>query len=334
MSLIPEHIIIRALQKTADANDELILNNWFRENPRNVELFCQLQEIWNSKDRMNEESVAQKWAELYRRITDQQRGKHIPAINRPSYRMRYAAAILSGILIASAAWFGLQPNRKGTKEVLVQNVVFNHNGVQKLILPDSSVVWLNDNSRLTYTDKFDEDQRLVALEGKAFFEVWKNAAQPFVVRTDNMDVQVTGTTFFVHSETEDQALVTLVSGGVTLHLKNETGKIIRSERLVPGQQASVNRHSRELSVRNIDTSYYVAWKDGTFRFADEPLENIIRQLSLHYGVNIQITPALQKKRFTGRITPKHTISDVMDIINRSHPIRYKIEKNTIYIREK
>jgi ferric-dicitrate binding protein FerR (iron transport regulator) len=330
MHLIQEHIIIRALRKTANEEDERQLNDWLRESPANVEFYCRLQTIWDSGNMHNQEIVSREWADLYRKISVAKSKRRLPAW------VHYAAAVFTGILIASGiVMFAL---RNSEQEPLIQqsiqNIAFNNAGVQKLILPDSSVVWLNESTRLSYPEKFSGDKRMVSLEGKVFFEIRKDEGKPFVVQTNNVDVQVTGTTFFVESENECNTVVTLVSGGVTVYVKDEKGKTVNSTKLVPGQQAEVNKNNSQLSVANVDTNYFVLWKDGTYRFTNEPLEMIAKQLSRHYGMKIELSKGLKNKRFTGRITQDLKINDVMEIINKSHPVKYSIEKNTFYIRER
>jgi ferric-dicitrate binding protein FerR (iron transport regulator) len=327
MQDIPEHIIVKSLQHTASLEEEQELNNWFLEDKQNMETYCHLQEIWLSRNTMTANAIHSEWDRLYSRMNIRPK-RVIPLW------IRYAAAVCVGMLIMfTATWYGMGGGTE--KEVtLVQNMVFNQNGVQKIVLPDQSIVWLNENSRISYPETFSNGKRVVSIEGKAFFEVHKNTAQPFIVQTENLEIQVTGTTFHVQDDANTVASVTLVTGGVTVNVKGENGQTSTTTQLKPGQQACIDKQSNRFSVANVDTSFYLAWKDGTYRFTDEPLEAIAKQLSRHYGVKIDIAPGVQKKRFTGRITPEHTIRDVMEIINQSNPIKYKIETGTVYISDK
>ncbi|MDR3268769.1 MAG: FecR domain-containing protein [Tannerella sp.] len=328
MQAVPEHIIIKTLQQTASPEEERELNYWLQEDRQNVETYCRLQEIWNARNVLTDEAISQKWNQLYNRM-------NIKTRHTVPIWMRYAAAVCLSILVTfTATWLGMQ-KEAGDRIEVIQNRIFNQNGIQKIVLPDNSVAWLNENTRISYPETFGGDKRQVSIEGKVFFEVRKNTAQPFIVQTGNMEIQVTGTSFFVQDDVKTAtASVTLVSGGVTVQMKDETGQMLSVARLQPGQQASVDKQSRQFSVANVDTSYYLAWKDGTYRFTDEPLEKIAEQLALHYGMKINIVPGLKQKRFTGRITPEHKLKDVMEIISKSHPVKYRIENETIYIREK
>jgi ferric-dicitrate binding protein FerR (iron transport regulator) len=333
---ISEHIIIRSLQKTASMEEEKRLNDWLREDREHVARFVGLKEIWNARRRMTDEEVSRCWDELCRRIGDG-RQEDTPAVlpgrrkRLAPVRMRYAAAALAGILISSAVWLGVKPSRE--TRILVNNVIYNHNGVQKVELPDRSVVWLNENSRLSYPDHFEGDMRAVSFDGKAFFEIAKDSSRPFTVQSGDIRIEVAGTSFFVRSDMENHTVVTLVTGEVNIRRTDESGNMASFTRLAPGQQADFNRQTDEIAVNTINTAFYTAWKDGSYRFTNETLENIVRQLEYRFRIEIQLSPKLADRRFTGRILPEHHIRDVLEILRESHPVTCRIMGTTVYIHE-
>jgi ferric-dicitrate binding protein FerR (iron transport regulator) len=321
------------LQKTASAEEEKQLNRWLREDREHVALFVQLKGIMNAGRRMTDEEVSHCWDELCGRIdvgrekTPVRAGRKRPM---PAL-MRYAAAVFAGILIASSVWLGVKP---GTDtKTLVNNVIYNHTGVRKTELPDKSVVWLHEDSRLAYTDNFEDDVRAVSFDGKAFFEVAKDSSRPFVVQSGDIRIKVTGTSFFVRSDMENRTIVTLVSGGVDIGKTGEGGNTASLVHLTPGQQADIDRTTADVAVNTVNTTFYTAWKDGSYPFTNETLENIAQQLEYRYQIEIRLSPKLVNKRFTGRIMPEHHIKDVLEIIRKSHPVSYRITETTVYINE-
>lgn len=337
MSSVPEELIIKALQKTASAEEMQLLNSWLRKDKQHIALYCQMEEIWNSKNRLTEETIQAGWNKLHGDIKAR-RQKETPIL-RPQTPirflwLRYVAAILIGVLIGSAAWLSFQSKKVLIqKELLVQNRVYNQNGVQTIVLPDSSEVWLNENSTISYPEQFKEEDRLVLLEGNAYFDIQKNTTQPFVVRIGKVDVKVTGTEFFVESATPNNTSITLISGSVDLNYENEKGEHVSSS-LIPGQQADINKLNGQVQITDIETNYYVAWKDGTYRFTDDPLDEIVRFLARHYDLDIRITPSLEKKRFTGRVSSTDTLSDVLKVIGESYPIKYRITGKVVQISDR
>lgn len=337
MSSVPDELIIKALQKTASAEEMQLLNSWLRKDKQHIALYCQMEEIWNSKNRLTEETIQAGWNKLHGDIKIR-RQKETPIL-RPQTPirflwLRYVAAVLIGVLIGSAAWIRFQPKEvQIQKELLVQNRVYNQNGVQTIVLPDSSEVWLNENSTISYPEQFKAKERLVLLEGNAYFDIQKNTTQPFVVRIGKVDVKVTGTEFFIESATPNNTSITLISGSVDLNYENEKGENVSSS-LIPGQQADISKLNGQVQITDIETDYYVAWKDGTYRFTDDPLDEIVRFLARHYDLDIQITPSLEKKRFTGRVSSTDTLSDVLKVIGESYPIQYRITGKVVQISDR
>src|SRR5690606_22071977 len=83
-----------------------------------------------------------------------------------------------------------------------------------MLLEDGTKVWLNADSKLTYSRNFAQgDLREVFLDGEAFFEVVSNPQKPFVVHTSALNIKVLGTSFNVKSYSDDSRIeTTLVEG--------------------------------------------------------------------------------------------------------------------------
>lgn len=333
MSAIPEEIILRSFQKTITPEETETLNKWLKEDKKNVGYYFQLEEIWYSNKKLSAETISSGWNRLFDEIENHpQPIQLIPGSRKQKTLswLRYAAAALIGAMITSTIIWQVQ-KASDPEDLLVQNVIYNRTGIQAIVFPDSSQAWINDLGKISYPDRFDQQERIVQLEGKAYFDVKKDNGKPFIIRTENIEVEVTGTELFIDFSSEEHSTVTLISGKVNVHAYNKQGKSTTSP-LLPGQQADINKLTGEISVTDTDTDYYVAWKDGIYRFTDVPLEKIAGLISRYYNVEIQIDPALRKKRFTGRITYENDITDVMNIISKSLPVRYEITGRKIKIK--
>ena len=336
MISVTEEIIVRSIRKVATPEEQGILNKWLREEEKNIAYYCQLEEIWNSGESLPEKAIYNSWQMLAREID--MRPKEIqsfiiPVKKRKNGWLRYVAAIFTGVLLASVAWMTLSDILKEPREhISVQNVLYNKTGVQLVVLPDSSQVWMNEDTRITYPEEFTGEKRLVVLEGKAYFDIRKNAEIPFVVQIGDVEIEVTGTEFFVESALEEESCITLILGAVSLHYKNRKGKNL-SMPLAPGEQARINRLNGRVEIENIDTGYYIAWKDGIYRFTNEPLEKIVSLLAKRFDLDIYIAPSLKNKRFTGRVIQGEDIEDVLNSIGKSYPIKYRITGERINIIE-
>lgn len=156
--------------------------------------------------------------------------------------------------------------------------------VYKVILPDKTQVLMNADSKLTFPDRFEGSERVVKLEGEAFFSVTKDAHHPFVVESEKLRTHVLGTEFNLRAYPNSNPHVTLVSGQVQVdNLLNHQTVMMK-----PGQDVTIDRESN-FDVSTVDTEYYVQWKEGFFYFDNLPLVEVLRELGRWYNVDIQIT---------------------------------------------
>ena len=143
---------------------------------------------------------------------------------------------------------------------------------------------MNADSKLTFPEHFDAKERVVKLEGEAFFTVTKNAHQPFIVESEKVRTHVLGTEFNLRAYPSSSPHVTLVSGQVVVD------NLMNHERVTmkPGQDVTLNKQQR-FDVSAVDTEYYIQWKEGYFYFDNLPLVEVLKELGRWYNVDIRIT---------------------------------------------
>lgn len=158
----------------------------------------------------------------------------------------------------------------------------------KVTLPDGTVVNLNYESQLKFPKVFEGSLRKVELIGEAFFDVVHNDTLPFIVKTNDIEIEVLGTSFNINSfEREDITNVSLVSGKVKIKKYKDSSE----EELIyltPGQELIYHRNTFESRVEIFDVQRTLAWKDGIILFKDAGFEEFITQMERWYGVNFQI----------------------------------------------
>lgn len=217
-------------------------------------------------------------------------------------------------------------------EVMYNTVSTPRGGQYQLILSDGSKVWLNAESSIRFPATFIGKERNVQLTGEAYFEVVKNAAQPFLVEMNNgMTVEVLGTQFNVMAyDDEEMIKTTLVEGKVKIK-KIGTGDIV----LAPSQQAKLSKAANTLSVdKNPDVSKAVAWKNGLFDFDDDKLSDIMRQLSRWYDVDMDYSMSLSDPHFTGSIRREVNISQVLHMLELAGGVQFTIVGKKIVVKTK
>lgn len=204
-----------------------------------------------------------------------------------------------------------------------------------MTLPDQTRVVLNRYSSLTYPEKFKGGDRKVRLQGEAYFEVTKDASQPFKVETEKLQVRVLGTHFNIDAYPNDlQVKTTLLEGSV---LVTTSGTPHKQVRLKPNESVIYDKKSDCLTMTSeADASKEIAWRNGIISFNNESLQEIIRQLSNTYHTNIQITDIqIQNYRMTATFSDKETLDEVLSLLCRNQKFKYtKKDNNTITITQK
>lgn len=194
-------------------------------------------------------------------------------------------------------------------------------------LPDGTLVYLNSASYLKYPSSFANiPKRNVEFSGEGFFEVFKDKAHPFSVKTAGQVVEVLGTQFNINNYPYHSDIrTTLIEGSVNLSNEEKLFKILK-----PGQQASATR--KGISVEEVETEYVIAWRKGYFMFNNETLEEIMSKLATWYNIKpIYNDPELKKKVFFGSMSRFENISKVLSVIERTGTARFEIKGNQIII---
>ncbi|WP_442591273.1 FecR family protein [Pedobacter sp. AW31-3R] len=193
-------------------------------------------------------------------------------------------------------------------------------------LPDGSMVWLNAASSLTYPVSFrNSAQRVVQLSGEAYFEISKDRRHPFIVKSRGQEVEVLGTHFNVNAyHDEPGILTTLLEGSVRLKPEQGAGKVLK-----PGQQAELTEGA--LKILPADTRAVTAWKDGYFRFRNESLPSVMRKISRWYNVEVVFEKGLPDDTYSGAVTRYGHISQVLEIMEGSNNIHFKIKERRIIV---
>lgn len=198
-----------------------------------------------------------------------------------------------------------------------------------LTLSDGSKITLNAGSQLKYPVRFikNEKNRTVFLNGEAFFEVAKNAAQPFIVNAQDMNVEVLGTQFNVTSYLKDTKTYTvLVEGTVAAH-----NKISKNDSKILSPNERVFFEGKQLKTEFVNVQKYVAWVKGELVFIDDFFTVICNKLERKYNVEIiNNYPELDGIMITARFKTE-TLDDILKTFQTYKPFHYTIQKGIVTI---
>jgi transmembrane sensor len=194
-------------------------------------------------------------------------------------------------------------------------------GTYRLVLPDGSIVWLNAASRLVFPSTFNgQKQREVELSGEGYFEVAKNKAVPFIVKSHGQKVEVLGTHFDINSyDDEPLTKTTLLEGRVRI------GTTI----LKPGEQAEKSDAGIHIVPADIDE--VMGWKNNYIVFQDEKIENVMRKISRWYDVEVVYEGEMPTDDFGGRVNKRFYISQVLKKLELTNKVHFKVAGRRIIV---
>lgn len=215
---------------------------------------------------------------------------------------------------------------RGTTASMAEHTLLTAPGRRyRVVLPDSTRIWINAASAVTYPVRFREDLRMASMSGEAYFEVSRAANWPFVVKTPNerMMVRVLGTSFNIAAwQDSDTVQATLVSGSVELKTANASGRQL----LKPSQKAIYSTRDHQLQVLTVNTDRETDWVYERLVFRETPMKEVLEKLSRFYNVSFEMkNKAIYQYTFTGTFEDK-PLKRILDYMQLSSNIHYSILK--------
>lgn len=302
--------------------DKATVEIWKDLSQQNQEIFSQSEKVWQLLHQLSEmkrydpqkalqqvnqkinQSTSQRWWNLWQKV----------------------AAILVIPLLITAVWLSLGKTRT---ELIVESPTWQTfstpPGVKSMFyLPDSTVVWLNSSSSISFPSNFTGRFRQVDAQGEVFFDVRKNTEQPFIVSLGKIHARVLGTRFnVINYDREDRTEIILQSGKIELC----TGAYDHPRSLSvlnPGELAHYNKSGNTINILTVDTGKYVAWIDGKLIFKDDPMEEVIRKLNRWFNVEIEVADqAILDYVYTATFQDE-PIDQIMELLMLSAPITYQV----------
>jgi ferric-dicitrate binding protein FerR (iron transport regulator) len=302
--------------------DKATVEIWKNLSQQNQEIFSQSEKVWQSLHLLSEmkrykpqkalqqvnrkinQSTSQRWWNLWQKV----------------------AAIMVIPLLVTAVWLSLSKTRT---DLIVESPTWQTfstpPGVKSMFyLPDSTVVWLNSSSSISFPSYFTGRFRQVDAQGEVFFDVRKNTGQPFIVSLGKIHARVLGTRFnVINYDSEDRTEIILQSGKIELC----TGAYDQPRSLSvlnPGELAHYNKSANTVNILTVDTDKYVAWIDGKLIFKDDPMEEVIRKFNRWFNVQIEVADkAILEYVYTATFQDE-SIDQILELLSLSAPIKYQI----------
>lgn len=306
--------IAKYLSGNMSPEEAVRLTAWLEEDPANEQMLKEALEVWQAGEEESfpnfDKDVDMAWKQVEKHIqrpdTETTRVIRFP-VRRWIAGIAASAAVL---VLAFWAWFQWQP---------VQNtlVAFATGAGQtrEIMLPDSSRVWLNERSKLSYSGDFSV--RFLHLEGEAFFEVRRMETSPFRVESQGMLTEVLGTSFNIRAYPEESRVELTVETGKVAFAREEAPE--NRVDVAAGSSAVFDRNEQKLEETEAKISNAIAWRTGRLEFDDATLEMVRMSFERLYGIRLEAdNPAIWNCHFTGafdHVSPKELAETIAFSLN-------------------
>jgi len=188
-------------------------------------------------------------------------------------------------------------------------------------LPDGTTGWLNNSSSLRYNNNFNKKRRVI-LTGEAFFDVHSDKKRPFIVTSNEVIIEVSGTRFNIASyENEDDIEVVLEEGEIVFSAKGSHEKYTMHPEELIVYKKSLNC----FTVKGIQSQKYVSWKEGKQVFRDDPIDEIAKRLERWFNIDVEVNDIFTDDLRLRATFLDESLEEVLYYLKKSLPIECRIE---------
>ena len=319
-------LIIRLFSGEVNPDEKKEIQEWLSQSAENRKLYADLREIWLSA---GTESNTDNYhlEEAILKFRNQISSEKYQLKNQFNFQrlLKYAAILILILALPFSYYFGTRHAKPDNSTTTISCAFGDKSSI---VLPDSSKVWLNSGSTLTFNSDFKSGARKVTLKGEAFFSVAKDRYHPFRVKTNDIDIEVLGTKFNVKAYPEESLIsTTLVEGSL------EISSPYQNTRIKPNEKLIFSKESKKMDLREMaDTIQDIEWKDGRLVFRNESLGELAPKLRRWFDVDIVFADERAKqRRFTG-VLERESILEVISYFDLSKYVKCNIQGNKIIIK--
>ena len=263
-------ILYKFFEGNASFEEEAAVKQWMEESAENRLAFLKERKLFDAMLLLGNEEIIKN-------------GKKRFSINLSSLRTELIKIAAVVAITLGGSYFYYQSSLE--KELMAMQTITVPAGQRiNITLVDGTNVWLNARTSLSYPVKFGKNNRQVVLDGEAYFDVTKDKSKPFIVQTDNYNVEVLGTQFDVNAYSETGEFeTTLMSGSVKVASASDSTQKIT---LKPNNK--VYLQDGKLHVTAVDDYNPYRWKEGLICFKNETFTSIMKDFEKYYGLTIQV----------------------------------------------
>lgn len=203
-----------------------------------------------------------------------------------------------------------------------------HKGM--LALEDGTKIWIKAGTSMLYPTHFTKEKiRQVYVDGEIYIEVAHNEKIPFIVKTKNLNVRVTGTKFDVIAYPDEKTSKVILARG-SVNVSREEEKEDMARKLSPGQMYDLSANNKE-SIQNVDVSKYISWINDIYDCEDETLRQVSINLGRLYGKDIVCSGSIAELPCCGKLDLQEDLPSLLTNITEVLSIHYHVKNGVYYL---
>ena len=309
-------ILYKFFEGNASFEEEAAVKQWMEESAENRLVFLKERKLFDAMLLLGNEEIIKN-------------GKKRFSINLSSLRTELIKLAAVVAITLGGSYFYYQSSLE--KELMAMQTITVPAGQRiNITLVDGTNVWLNARTSLSYPVKFGKNNRQVVLDGEAYFDVTKDKSKPFIVQTDNYNVEVLGTQFDVNAYSETGEFeTTLMSGSVKVASASDS-----TQKITLKPNSKVFLQDGKLHVTAVDDYNPYRWKEGLICFKNETFTSIMKDFEKYYGLTIQVkNKNVFKYVYTGKFRQTDGIDYALRVLQKDIKFTYQRddENQIIYI---
>ena len=303
--------------------------DWFATNPDNKEIADEARifilHLFQESKSLPDKLIDAEWNRLSNNLelyneTAPPSGKFKSRIKVWHYAATIAILIsLLGVIFSYSVF-------KQHAVITMNEIVVPKGQIRNILLPDGTLVFLNADTRLSYSDNFGKKNREVSLDGEAYFVVTYNSDIPFIVHTCENKIEVLGTAFNVKAYPDGNIHQTSL----------ERGKIMISD--LHEESYYLNPNQTYLLIWDINSSKvfrtekvedHFSWTEGKIILRNHRFIDIAKDLERSHNVIFDIqNKHIINSRYTGEFTREDDIGKILKIISLTSHFKFEVARDT------
>ncbi len=313
-----DDLIRRYMSGDATAHEKDLVEKWLDRRSQ--------KDPYSTLSREEKLAIRQNMAEeLSARMSENTGRQRRPAV---FYRAAAAVAVLA-VLSYLLLDFSLP---SVTREIAMVRESSSEQATRKVILRDSTIVWLKGSSSITYPETFGKRERHVVLSGEALFEVYKDPEHPFVIQCGGLVARVLGTSFNIRTR-ESGVEVHVLTGKVSLTSRGSREELV----VLPNEKAIYNEERdrvEKLDVVVAERTARIAGTEYPMDFHATAMEEIIRRIEGKFDVRVSVSDErLKNCTITADFTDQ-SLDRTLSLIAQTLKLEYEIRNGEVMLKGK